>query len=51
VYAFQWWLFALFAIVIFVRWLLMESKEQENRDGQGGDLRNGDTAATDGASD
>jgi cytochrome oxidase assembly protein ShyY1 len=51
VYAFQWWLFALFAIVIFVRWLLMESKEQENRDGQGGDLRNGDRAATDGASD
>jgi len=26
VYAFQWWLFALFALVIFVRWLRMEAQ-------------------------
>jgi len=27
VYAFQWWLFALFAIIIFLRWLLLEARE------------------------
>lgn len=30
VYAFQWWLFGLFAIVIFVRWLRMESAPKDD---------------------
>lgn len=29
VYAFQWWLFALFGIAVFVRWLWMESRRRE----------------------
>ena len=32
VYAFQWWLFALFAIVIFLRWLLLEAREGRGSD-------------------
>jgi surfeit locus 1 family protein len=36
VYAFQWWLFALFAIVIYVRWLLMDVRDDADaRDGAG----------------
>lgn len=27
VYAFQWWIFALFALAIYVRWLLLEARE------------------------
>jgi len=32
VYAFQWWLFALFGIVIFLRWLLLEAREGRGSD-------------------
>jgi cytochrome oxidase assembly protein ShyY1 len=25
-YAFQWWLFGIFAVVVYVRWLWLESR-------------------------
>jgi len=28
VYAFQWWVFALFAVVIYLRWLLLDARER-----------------------
>jgi surfeit locus 1 family protein len=28
VYAFQWWLFAIFAMVVYVRWLLLDAREE-----------------------